>query len=105
MRGARIKYLIWRGTKIRVMDYSKEGGGGGGGVGGGGGGGGGGEEISKGRAKSVHDTNAQFIKVNREIHESKGVNIVFDILHIGCNGSITLLRASKILAMNHDPSS
>ena len=39
------------------------------------------------------------------IHESKRVNVVFDILHIGCNGSITLLRVGKILAMDHDPSS
>ena len=29
---------------------------------------------------------------------------MFDILHIGYNGSITLLRAGKILAMDHDPS-
>ena len=44
----------------------------------------------------------QLIKVNRDIHESKGINVVFDILHIGFNGSITLLRAGKILAMDHD---
>ena len=29
---------------------------------------------------------------------------MFDILHIVDNGSITLLRTSKILAMGHDPS-
>ena len=45
------------------------------------------------------------IKVNRDIHESKGVSVVFGILHIGCNGSITFLRADKILAMDHDSSS
>ena len=28
---------------------------------------------------------------------------MFDILHIGYNGLITLLRAGKILAMDHDP--
>ena len=61
--------------------------------------------VRIGRAKSVHDMNGQLIKVNRDIHESKGVNVVFDVLHIGCNGSITLLSASKILAMGHDLSS
>ena len=35
---------------------------------------------------------------------SKRVNVVFDILHVFCNGLITLLRAGKILAMDHDPS-
>ena len=29
---------------------------------------------------------------------------MFDILHVLCNGLITLLRVSKILAMGHDPS-
>ena len=29
---------------------------------------------------------------------------MFDILHVFCNGLITLLRTSKILAMDHDPS-
>ena len=29
---------------------------------------------------------------------------MFDILHVFCNCSITLLRTSKILAMDHDPS-
>ena len=38
------------------------------------------------------------------MHESKRVNVVFDILHVLCNGPITLLRTSKILAMDHDPS-
>ena len=30
---------------------------------------------------------------------------MFDILHIGYNGSITLLRVGKILVMDHDLSS
>ena len=30
---------------------------------------------------------------------------MFDILHIGYSGSITLLRVGKILAMDHDSSS
>ena len=30
---------------------------------------------------------------------------MFGILYIGCNGLNTLLRADKILAMDHDPSS
>ena len=46
----------------------------------------------------------EFIKVNRDIHEIKRVNVVFDILHVFYYGSITLLRTSKILAMDHDPS-
>ena len=29
---------------------------------------------------------------------------MFDILHVFCNGLITLLRTNKILAMDHDPS-
>ena len=29
---------------------------------------------------------------------------MFDILHVFCNGLITLLRTSKILAIDHDPS-
>ena len=29
---------------------------------------------------------------------------MFDILHVFCNCPITLLRTSKILAMDHDPS-
>ena len=29
---------------------------------------------------------------------------MFDILHVSCNGLITLLRTGKILAMDHDPS-
>ena len=29
---------------------------------------------------------------------------MFDILHVFCNGQITLLGTSKILAMDHDPS-
>ena len=61
--------------------------------------------VRLGWAKSVQDTYGHLIKGNRDIHESKRVNVVFDILHIGCNGSITLLRAGKILAMDHDPSS
>ena len=61
--------------------------------------------VQVGWAKSVKDTYGQLIKVNRDIHESKGVNVVFDILHIGYSGSITFLRAGKILTMDHDPSS
>ena len=61
--------------------------------------------VRGGRAKSFQDTNEQLIKVNRDIHESKGVNVVFDILPIGYNGLITLLRVGKILAMDHDLSS
>ena len=38
-------------------------------------------------------------KSNRDIYKGKRVNIVFDILHIVGNSSITLLRTSKILAM------
>ena len=45
----------------------------------------------------------ELIKVNRDIHESKRVHVAFDILHIFCNGLITLLRTGKILAMDHDP--
>ena len=55
-------------------------------------------------AKSIQDTEGQLIKVNGDIHESKRVNVVFDILHIDCNGSISLLRDVKILVMDHDPS-
>ena len=29
---------------------------------------------------------------------------MFDILHVVCNGSSTLLRTGKILAIDHDPS-
>ena len=29
---------------------------------------------------------------------------MFDILHVFCNGPITLLRTDKILVMDHDPS-
>ena len=53
---------------------------------------------------SVQDTNRELIKVNRDIHKSKIVNFVLDILHIVGNSLITLLRAGKILAMDHDPS-
>ena len=45
----------------------------------------------------------ELIKVKRDIHKDKKVNIVFDILHIVGNSPITLLRASKILVMGHDP--
>ena len=44
----------------------------------------------------------ELIKVNRDIHESKRVSVVFDILHVFCNGPITLLRTRKILEMDHD---
>ena len=46
----------------------------------------------------------ELIKVNREIHKGKRVNIVFDILHIVGNSPITLMRTGKILAMGHDSS-
>ena len=39
-----------------------------------------------------------------DIHKSKRVNVVLDILYIVDNSLITLLRAGKILAMDHDPS-
>ena len=45
----------------------------------------------------------ELIKVKRDIHEGKKVNIVFNILHIVGNSPITLLRTGKILAMGHDP--
>ena len=45
----------------------------------------------------------ELIKVKRDIHEDKKVNIVFDILHIVGNSPITLLRTSKIMVMGHDP--
>ena len=48
--------------------------------------------------------NGELIKINRDIHMGKGVNIVFNIIHVVDNGPITLLRTSKILAMSHDPS-
>ena len=47
--------------------------------------------------------NRELIIVNGDIHESKRVSVVFDILHVSCNGPITLLRTDKILAMDHDP--
>ena len=47
----------------------------------------------------------ELIKINNDIHKGKGVNIVFDILHVIGNGPITLLRTGKILAMGRDPSS
>ena len=53
---------------------------------------------------SIQNTDGELIKVNRDIHKGKRVNIVFDILHIVSNSMITLLRTGKILAMGHDPS-
>ena len=44
----------------------------------------------------------ELIKVNGNIRESKRVNVVFDILHMLCNCPITLLKTSKIWAINHD---
>ena len=44
----------------------------------------------------------ELITVNRDIHESKRVNVVFDILYVFCNGLSTLLRTGKILVMDHD---
>ena len=46
----------------------------------------------------------ELIEVNKDMHKSKIVNVVFDILQIVGNSLITLLRAGKILAMDHDPS-
>ena len=46
----------------------------------------------------------ELIKVNMDIHKSKRVNIVFDILHIVSNSLITLSMVGKILAINHDSS-
>ena len=60
--------------------------------------------VRVGQAKSVQDNDGELIKVNKDIHKKKRVNVVFDILHIGENNSITLLRASKVLAMDHDAS-
>ena len=58
--------------------------------------------VCVGRAKSVQNMDGEFIKVNRDIHKGKKVNIVFDILHIVGNTAITLLRTGKILAISHD---
>ena len=60
--------------------------------------------VLVGRAKAIQDTDGELIKVNRDIHKGKRVNIVFDILHMLGNSPITLLRTSKILVMGHDPS-
>ena len=60
--------------------------------------------VRLGRAKFVEDTDGELIKVNRDIHKSKRVNVVFDILHIGGNSMIILLKADKVLAMDHDAS-
>ena len=35
-----------------------------------------------GWAKSIQSTDGELIKVNRDIHKGKRVNIAFDILHI-----------------------
>ena len=43
------------------------------------------------------------MKVKRDIHEDKKVNIVFDIFHIVGNSPITLFWTSKILVIGHDP--
>ena len=58
--------------------------------------------VRVGRAKGVQITDGELIKVNRDIHKGKRVNIVFDILHIVDNSLITLLRTDKILAMGYD---
>ena len=60
--------------------------------------------VRVGWAKSVQDMDGELIKVNKNLHNSKRVNVVFDILHIGGNSSITLLRVGKVLAMDHDTS-
>ena len=59
--------------------------------------------VLVGRAKAIQDTDGELVKVNRDIHMGKRVNIVFDILHMLGNSLITLLRTSKILVMGHDP--
>ena len=46
----------------------------------------------------------EFIKVNRDIQERKRVNVMFDILHVFCDGPSTLLRTDKILTINSDSS-
>ena len=58
--------------------------------------------VRVGRDDFVQDMNRDLIKVNRDIHESKRVNVMFDILYVFCNSSITLLKTGKILAMDHD---
>ena len=60
--------------------------------------------VRVGRAKSVQDTDGEFIKVNRNIYKSKRVNVVLDIFHIVDNSPITLLRVGKILSMDNDSS-
>ena len=60
--------------------------------------------VRVGRTKCIQDTNGELVKVNWDIHKSKRVNFVFDILHIVGNSPITLLRAGKILEMDHDSS-
>ena len=55
-------------------------------------------------AKSVQDLHRKLIKVNRDIHKSKRVNVGLNIFHIVDSSLITLLMAIKILAMGHDPS-
>ena len=60
--------------------------------------------IRVSQAKFIEDTNGELIKVNRDIHKSKRVIVVFDILHIVGNSTINLLRANKIIEMDHDPS-
>ena len=54
--------------------------------------------------KSIQNADRELIKVNRDIHNCKRVNIVFDILHISGDSLITLLGIDKILAITHDPS-
>ena len=56
------------------------------------------------QTKSIQNKDEKLIKVNKDIHKGKRINIVFDILHIVGNGLITLLRTDKILVMGHDPS-
>ena len=44
---------------------------------------------------AVQNTDREFIKVNKDIHKGKRVNIMLDILHIVGNSPITLLRTSN----------
>ena len=46
----------------------------------------------------------ELIKVNKNIHKSKRVNVVLEIFHIDENSLITLLRADKVQAIDHDAS-
>ena len=61
-------------------------------------------KVRVSRVEAIKDTDIDVFKVHGDIHESKRVNVVFDVLHGFCIGPITLLRTGKILVMDHDPS-